>query len=369
MGRTTKINFSRNRRQETLELVEGAIRRRIFPGLELLVARGEELLLHEAWGRIEVGPEAGELKTGTLFDIASMTKPIATATCLMVLMEKGALSLEDKAHEFIAEFEHPEKNGITLRHLLTHTSGLPHWADLYTDCKGREDALQKLVRVPLLYPTGTRMVYSDLGFLLLGEIILRVSGQSLAEFFHQNVSHPLQMAHTAFNPVSMGWEIPVAPTQYCPHRQQLLRGIVHDENCFQFDGEGGNAGLFSTAEDVYRFCRMILANGELDGVRILHPRTVELMTANHNPPKLPPRGLGWDIKGDGFGYMSCGELMSSGAIGHTGFTGTSFWVEPQSGLTVILLSNRVHIAREKNQPDMMRFRPRLHNLIVSMVEE
>lgn len=346
------------------ELVEGAIRQRIFPGMELLVARHEEVLLHEAWGHIEAGPDAAELNVGTLYDIASMTKPM-TATCVMVLMEMGALSLEDKVWEFVPGFEHPDKLGITLRHLLTHTSGLPDHADLYSDTESRRQGLDKLMRVPLQYPTGTAMIYSDLGFLLLGEIIRGVSGQSLGEFFYQNVGHPLQMVHTAFNPLQMGWEIPIAPTQHCPFRQQLLRGVVHDENCYRFDGEGGNAGLFSTAEDIHRFCRMILHSGELDGVSVLTPRTVRMMTSNHNPRKLAPRGMGWDIKGEGFGYMSCGELMRAGSIGHTGFTGTSFWMEPESGLTVILLSNRVHLAREKNQPEMMRFRPRLHNLILS----
>ena len=365
MSGMRRVNFSRNRRQELQALVEGAIRGRLFPGMELLVARHEEVLLHETWGHIEAGPEAAELKPGTLFDIASMTKPIATATCLMVLLEMGTLSLEDKVCDIVPEFEHPDKNGITLRHLLTHTSGLPDVADLYSDTDNKQEALQKLFRVPLQHPTGTAMVYSDLGFLLLGEVVCRLSGQSLGEFFYQSVSHPLQMAHTAFNPLNMGWEIPIAPTQHCPFRQQLLRGVVHDENCFRFGGEGGNAGLFSTSADVHRFCRMVLGGGELEGVRILTQRTAAMMTANHNPRKLAPRGLGWDIKGEGFGYMSCGELMRSGAIGHTGFTGTSFWMEPESGLTVILLTNRVHFARDKNQPEMMRFRPRLHNLIVS----
>jgi CubicO group peptidase (beta-lactamase class C family) len=364
MNHTTRINFSRNRRQEMQELVEGGIRERIFPGMELLVARHDEVLLHDAWGHIEAGPDAAEMKPGTLFDIASMTKPF-TATCVMVLMEKGALSLEDKVWEFIPEFRHPDKDGITLRHLLTHTSGFPDHVDLYSDTESPTQALDRLMRVPLQIPTGTAMIYSDIGFLLLGEIIRRVTDQSLSEFFYQSIGHPLQMAHTAFNPLEMGWEISIAPTQHCPFRQQLLRGVVHDENCWRFGGEGGNAGLFSTAEDIHRFCRMILAGGALDGVSVLTPRTVEMMTANHNPRKLAPRGMGWDIKGEGFGYMSCGELMRAGAIGHTGFTGTSCWMEPETGLTIILLTNRVHLAREKNQPEMMRFRPRLHNLIVS----
>jgi len=369
MGKITTINFSRNRRQELTELVEAAIRQRVFPGLELLVATHEEVLVHQAWGHIEIGPEAQALHTGTLFDIASITKPIATATCAMVLLEQGALSLEDKAADFLPEFETAEKSGITLRHLLTHTSGLPDWVNLYNDTGGRAEALHRLLNIALQHPTGTAMIYSDLGFLILAEILRRVSGRSLAELFHQHVSHPLQMNTTAFNPLEAGWEIDIAPTQYCPFRQQLLRGVVHDENCYMFGGEGGNAGLFATAPDLHRFSRMVLAGGDLDGVRILGPRTTQQMISNHNPRKLPPRGLGWDIKQEGFGYMSCGDLMRPGAFGHTGFTGTSLWIEPETGLVVIVLTNRVHIARDKNQPDMLRFRPRLHNMVVSLVGE
>lgn len=349
--------------------MEEAIRQRVFPGMELLVARGDETLLHEVWGELEIGPESPPLAKGTLYDVASITKPVATASSLMVLLEKGSLSLEDRVLEFLPEFDSPEKNGIKLRHLLTHTSGLPGWEDLYNHDGGQAEALHRLLNIPLQHPTGTAMIYSDPGFLVLGEILRRISGQSLEEFFYRNVALPLQMNRSAFNPLTKGWEITIAPTQYCPFRKQLLRGIVHDENAFAFGGDGGNAGLFSTAHDLHRFCRMILAKGELEGVRVLATRTVELMTANHNPRKLPPKGLGWDVAGEGFGYMSCGELMRPGSIGHAGFTGTSFWMEPRSGLMVILLSNRVHISREKNQPAMMRFRPRLHNLVLSLLEE
>lgn len=366
MDGIARVNFSRRREQELDELVQGALRRRIFPGLELLVARGDEVLLHRAWGHLEVGPDATELVPGTLFDIASLTKPVATATCVLVLLEKGLLSLEDKVTEYFPEFESPEKAGITLRHLLTHTSGLPDWADLYSTVQNRAEALQRLARTALMHPTGTAMVYSDLGYLLLGEVVRRVAGMPLAECFHRNVAHPLGLERTTFRPLERDWDLPVAPTQYCTFRQQLLRGVVHDENAFMFGEEGGNAGLFSTAPDLHRFCRMILAEGELEGVRLLSRRTVTLMTSNHNPPRLAPRGLGWDIKADTFGYTSCGALMRKGAIGHTGFTGTSLWMEPESGLTVIVLSNRVNISRDRNQADMLRFRPRLHNMLVCL---
>jgi CubicO group peptidase (beta-lactamase class C family) len=360
-----KINFSRNWRRDLDALAEGALRQRVFPGLELLVARGDEAVLHETWGRIEIGQDAQDLVRGTLFDLASITKPVATASAVMVLLERGVVSLEDKVKDFVAEFDSEDKHGITLRHLLTHTSGLPPLIDLIGEGLSREEAVQKLLHVPPQHPTGTAMVYGDVNFLILGEVVRRVTGQSLAEFCHQNLFHPLQMAHTAFDPLSQGWELPIAPTQYCPYRKQLLRGVVHDENAHVLGGEGGNAGLFSTATDLHRFARMMLNGGELDGVRVLSGATVAAMTRNHNPRRLAPRGLGWDLKGEGPAYMSCGELLPPGTFGHTGFTGTSIWIEPASGLTVITLSNRVHISREKNQQDMIRFRPRLHNLIAA----
>jgi len=366
MDGVAKVNFSRNRKQELNDIVEGAIRKRLFPGMELLVGRGDELLLHEAWGTLEIGPEAEAMEPGTLFDIASLTKPLATATCMMLLLEKGLVGLEDKVGDYFPEYETAEKKGVTLRHLLTHTSGLPDWVDLYSEAQGRGEALQRLLHVPLAHPTGTVMVYSDLGYLLLGEVIRRVSGQNLSEFFHRHVAHPLGLEHTTFHPLERSWDIPIAPTQYCTFRKQLLKGVVHDENAYIFGCEGGNAGLFSTAADLFRFSRMILNHGELEGVRVLARRTVEMMIANHNPSRLAPRGLGWDTKGDTFGYTSCGALMRKGAIGHTGFTGTSLWMEPDTGLVVVLLTNRVHISRDRNQHDMVLFRPRLHNLVICL---
>ena len=365
LNRTSKINFARNWRKDLESLIQGALRQRVFPGLELLVAAGDEVLLHEAWGRIEIAQDARELGTGTLWDLASVTKPVATAMALMVMLEKGLVSLEDKVAEFVPEFDAAEKQGITLRHLLTHTSGLPPLIDLFSEGLARAEALQRLLHAPLHHPTGTAMVYGDLNFLILAEVIRRVTGGALAEYCHRHVFHPLQMTRTAFEPLAQGWEIAIAPTQYCPYRKQLLRGVVHDENAWVMGGEGGNAGLFSTAADLHRFARMILHDGELEGVRVLSGAGIEAMARNHSPRKLPPRGLGWDLKGEGTGYMSCGELMPAGAIGHTGFTGTSIWIDRASGLCIVVLTNRVHISRDKNQQDMIRFRPRLHNLIVA----
>ncbi len=297
MDRIAKIHFGRNRRQELNTLIENAIRERVFPGLELLVARDDQVLLHEAWGNLEVGPEVPVLETGTLFDIASITKPMATALCLMILMEQGRVGLEDKVSSYFPEYDTPDKRGITLRHLLTHTAGLPDWVDLYSSGASQAEALQTLVNEPLSHPTGTVMLYSDLGYLMLGEIIRRISGGSLSEFFHQQVAHPLGLLHTGFNPLAGEWDRPIAPTQFCTFRRELLRGVVHDENAFVFGGEGGNAGLFSTAADLHRFARMILAGGALDGVRVLSSRSVEVMTAQPQPAAPGPAGAGLGHQG------------------------------------------------------------------------
>ena len=220
--------------------MESALRQRIFPGIELLAALGEEVLIHEPWGRIESSPEAEELQRNTLFDLASLTKPMATAACVLAMMEQGLVSLEDKVVNFVPEFETQEKRGITLRHLLTHTSGLPPLIDLFSEGISPAEALQRLMHVRLQHPTGTAMVYGDVNFLILAEIVRRVGGVSLSDYFHRNVLHPLQMTRTTFHPLSEKWDAAIAPTQYCPYRKQLLRGIVHDENSYVFGGEGGN---------------------------------------------------------------------------------------------------------------------------------
>ncbi|MBF0238497.1 MAG: beta-lactamase family protein [SAR324 cluster bacterium] len=352
---------------ELSQLVAQQLSNGVFPGIEILFAVGDDILLHQAWGYLDRTSE-DPLQSNTLFDIASITKPVATALSCMILLEHGQLDLEDPVGAFIPEFLRDETKFITLRHLLTHTSGLPAWENLYADATDEDEAWNKLMKIPLACPTGTRMIYSCLGFIILRKIICKLSGMSLTEFFHKNIAVPLRLRHTAFNPVTHGLSVmSVAPTENCPWRKQLLRGVVHDENAFIFQGEGGNAGLFSTAEDLHRFCRMMLNGGTLEGQRVLSSRTVTQMIRNHNSTQLLPRGLGWDVKQSGRGYWSCGELFSDGSIGHTGFTGTSLWMDPVSHVVVIVLTNRVHLSREGNIPQMKTFRPRLHNFLLSLI--
>lgn len=349
-------------------LVETAIKDGTFPCIEILMARGEELLFHEVWGKTERDSTSPQLKKNSLFDLASLTKPLATASAIMLLLESGALVLDENISRFFPEMS-PTWNEITVRHLLTHTSGLPAWSQLYDKTMTGDAAsgLHRLMQLGLESQPGSRMVYSCMGFILLGEIVRRVSKESLAEFCRKQLFTPLGLKRIGFNP-PVG-QLDLVPTQYCPVRKTLLRGIVHDENAYLFNGEGGNAGLFGTAGEVLVFCRMLLNRGEYRGERIFSARTVDLMWQNHNAAPVESRGLGWDYHSGKPGYSSCGNLMQAGSVGHLGFTGTSLWIEPSSKTIILLLSNRVHLSRETNLPLMRDFRPRIHNLLMSIFAE
>ena len=368
MGNIIKVDFMRTWYHYLEELIQQQLRDGVFPGIELLFAAHDDIYLHKTWGKLEIGENAPTLPLNTIFDIASMTKPIATATAIMILQEQGLLNLDEPVVDFIPEFGTEEKCKVTLRHLLTHTSGLPAWANLYEGATNKKEAWQQLISIPLECLPGQQMVYGCLGFLILGEIINRLTHQSLAQFSNTHIFEPLHMHSTCFKPLRVIEEARIAPTQYCPFRNKLLRGIVHDENCHIFNEEGGNSGLFSQALEVYRFCQMIFNEGELEGVRVLSPSSVRTMVNNQNPPNVDPRGLGWDMKGENGGYVSCGDLFSPGSIGHTGFTGTSFWLNIPSRIVVIVLTNRVHISRERKLVEMQKFRPRLHNILMASLD-
>ena len=368
MGNIIKVDFIRTWYHYLEQLIQHQLREGVFPGIELLFAAHDEIYLHQTWGRLEIGENAPTLPPNTIFDIASMTKPIATATAIMILQERGFLNLNDPVAEFVPEFGTDEKSKVTLRHLLTHTAGLPAWANLYEDVADKREAWQRLISIPLDRLPDQQMVYSCLGFLILGEIVDRLTQQSLAQFSDAHIFKPLRMHSTCFKPLRIIEESTIAPTQFCPFRNKLLRGIVHDENCYIFNEEGGNSGLFSRALEIYRFCQMIFNEGELEGAHVLSPMSVRSMVRNHNPPNVEPRGLGWDLKSEYGGNASCGSLFPPGSIGHTGFTGTSFWLNIPSRTVVIVLTNRVHISRERKVVAMRRFRSRLHNILMASLE-
>jgi len=330
-------------------LVDDAIARRELPGAVVVVGRGDAIVYHGAFGRRAVEPAPEPMTEDTIFDLASLTKVVATTTSVMTLVEAGRIRLSDPVARFVPDFGRYGKNGITIRHLLTHTSGLRPDLELDVEFHGADEAIRRAIEETPTAPPGERFVYSDINFFLLGEIVRRVSGERLDAYAARHVFEPLGMKETRFLPPE-SWRPRIAPTERCAGLAwpcatgadvPFLRGVVHDPTARRMDGVAGHAGLFSTAADLSRFCRMLLNGGSLGTTRILSPATVARMTSPSTPAGMRDvRGLGWDI--DSTYSSNRGELFPIGSYGHTGFTGTSLWLDPQTKSYVIFLSNRVH---------------------------
>jgi len=327
------------------QAVEQAIADKKLPGAVVLVGRGDRILYEKAFGKRALEPSVEAMTLDTIFDMASLTKVVATTTSVMKLMEDGRLRMNDRVAAFIPGFERYGKADITIRHLMTHTSGLRPDLDLANEWSGSEVAINLAIEeVPTSSP-GERFVYSDINYILLGDIVRRVSGTPLNEFARKEIFEPLGMTDTMFLPAA-SIKPRIAPTEKCTPMgwpcegpdMQVLRGVVHDPTARRMGGVAGHAGLFSTAADVSLFCRMLLSKGTLKGKRILSPLTVDKMTTAADG--RGGRGLGWDI--DTAYSSNRGELLPIGSFGHTGFTGTSIWIDPTTGLYVVFLSNRVH---------------------------
>jgi uncharacterized protein YbbC (DUF1343 family)/CubicO group peptidase (beta-lactamase class C family) len=330
------------------DAVRAAIARHELPGAVVLVGRGDDVAYRGAFGQRAAEPAPELMTEDTIFDLASLTKVVATTTSVMQLMEEGRIRLSDRVAQFIPEFGRYGKRAITIRHLLTHVSGLRPDLELDVEFSGVEEAIRRASEeVPVAAP-GERFIYSDINFFLLGDIVARVSGERLDRYAKRHIFDPLGMNDTMFLPPD-SLRGRIAPTERCEPLvwpcdrpgAPFLRGIVHDPTSRRMGGVAGHAGLFSTAADLSRFCRMVLAGGSLGATRILSPATVAKMTTPATPPGMAEvRALGWDI--DSTYSANRGELFPLGSFGHTGFTGTSLWLEPHSGSYVVFLSNRVH---------------------------
>ena len=329
-------------------LVREDIAQKKLPGAVVLVGRGDRVLYQKAIGHRALVPAAEPMTLDTIFDVASLTKVVATATATTMLIEEGKIRLNDRVSTFVPGFERYGKENITIRHLLTHVSGLRPDVDLADSWTGYDTAIALAIEEVPTAPPGTRFVYSDINFFLLGDIVRRVSGKPLDEFTRERIFEPLGMKDTTFNPPP-ALAARIAPTERCtPYGwpcdgpgMSMLRGTVHDPTARRMGGVAGHAGLFSTAADLAVFCRMLLGNGALRGTRILSPLATARMTSPATPPEeRNVRGLGWDVD-SGFS-SNRGELLPAGSFGHTGFTGTSLWLDPATGLYIVFLSNRVH---------------------------
>ncbi len=330
------------------DVIAAAIAGGEIPGAVLLVGHRDRVVYRKAYGQRAVVPEPEPMTADTSFDLASLTKPIATATSIMILVERGQLRLQDRVSTWLPAFAANGKDTITLRHVLTHVSGLRGSLDLAEPWTSREHALAlAAAEVPLAAP-GEKFVYSDIGYLILGEIVARASGMPFERFVETQILQPLGMRDTTFNPAP-SLRARIAPTEQCAPSDHtcpegvstILRGVVHDPTARRMGGIAGHAGLFGTADDLARYCRMLLAGGRLNGKQVLAPLSVIKMTSPATPPSMPSvRGLGWDI--DTPYSSNRGDLFPVGSFGHTGWTGTSLWIDPVTRTYVILLSNRVH---------------------------
>jgi len=322
-------------------LVEEAIGAGKCPGAVVLAGDRGRVIYRRAFGYRSLVPEKLPMTTETIFDVASLTKAVATTTAVMQLVEQGKIALQALVSDYWPAFAANGKEHITIRELLTHYSGLRPNLDLKPEERGEERVLQSVLAEKPIVPPGTRFIYSDINFVVLGELVRRVSGQPLDIYCAKHIFQPLGMKDTCFKPPASLRER-IAPTQYRDGETgRMLWGEVHDPTAFNMGGVAGHAGLFSTADDLAIFAQMLLGGGTLNGVHILSPLSVEKMTTPQMPPnKMALRGLGWDI--DSPYASNRGELFPVGSFGHTGFTGTSIWIDPVSETYLILLTNRVH---------------------------
>jgi uncharacterized protein YbbC (DUF1343 family)/CubicO group peptidase (beta-lactamase class C family) len=312
-----------------------------LPGAVLIVGHDGQIVYRKAYGNRALYPKIEAMTPDTIFDVASLTKVVATTPSLMKLFEEGKFRLNDKITDYIPEFQ-GGKSDITIRNLLTHFSGLKPDVPLDRPWTGYETGIKLACTDPPAGPPGARYVYSDINFILLGELVRRLSGQMVSDYARDNIYKPLGMNTTLFQPPAS--LLPrIAPTERLAMNGPPLRGVVHDPTARNMGGIAGHAGLFSTADDLARYAQMLINGGELDGVRLFSPLTVAKFTQPQSPPDQPIlRGLGWDI--DSPHSSNRGDLFPIGSFGHTGFTGTSMWIDPVSKTYVILLANSVHMS-------------------------
>ncbi|HUF28491.1 MAG TPA: serine hydrolase [Gemmatimonadaceae bacterium] len=329
---------------ERLEAIDRVVARGVsaggYPGAAIVVGRKGSSVWSKGFGFLSWNRASGDVDpNSTIYDLASLTKVVGLTMAAMVLFDEGKLSLDAPVVEYLPEFAGGGRDPITIRQLLTHRSGLPAGRDVWRVARSPEQARAMLLETALACKPDRCYIYSDIGADILGFAIERISGQSLDHFLDERVFGPLGMTDTFFRPAD-SLRARIAPTDLTPPRGYPLRGQVHDENAFALGGVAGHAGLFSTAGDLAVYAQMMLNGGHFNGVRVVSDSAVAIFTARARGS----RALGWDTSNGGSG---AGEYLSPSAYGHTGFTGTSMWIDPEREMFVILLTNRVHAARAK----------------------
>ena len=358
-------------------LINSGIKNKYYPGAQLLIGNNEKVLYEKCYGKFSYSDSSDTVDFETLYDLASLTKVIVTTTAIMILYENGRINLDDKVIEYIPEFNNNNKDGITIKNLLLHNSGLIAWIPFFKTCKTKNDVLNIIYNQSLESPTGSKFIYSDLNFVLLGIIVERVSGMNLSEFSIKRIFEPLEMKNSMYNPDKNIIER-IPPTEKDNHwRIKQLKGEVHDETAFLLDGISGNAGLFSNCRDLYKLTKILVNLGKYYGSKFNQPielsfirnDIIEMFTTRFKGLNYEnTRCLGWDSKPKPTNFPSpCGDLISENCFGHTGYTGTSIWSDKDRNIIVIFLTNRIYPSR--NNDGIKYIRPDLHNKIISILSQ
>ena len=347
--------------RDAFAILEKAIASRAFPACSVAVTRRGELIAHHALGRFTFDSASPAVSTASIFDLASVTKVVATTAIAMILYERGLLDLDTPVTAIVPEFaaDDPRRRDITLRMLLAHSSGLPAYEKLFLRAQTREEFLAAAFTLGLAADPATRAEYSDIGFIILGTALEHLADDSLDTFCQREIFGPLGMAHTTFNP-PRSWKDRIVPTvEDKAFRHRIIQGEVQDENASVLGGVAGHAGLFSTAEDVALFAHAMLSGGR----PILRPETVELFTHRETTPPGTSRALGWDTPSS---PSQSGKYFGPRSFGHLGYTGTSLWIDPDRHLSITLLTNRTW--PDCQNQAIKQVRPAFHDAVIEALK-
>lgn len=353
------MKFDEKKLDNAFSLIDKGIENGVFSCAAAAVGDINGTVKIKIAGNKRIVPYKEPLQRDSLFDLASLTKVVATNTLLMRMLEMGLISMHDKICEYLPDFNSDGKEYITIFNLVTHTSGLPAYVPFYKICSDFESSIKYICEEVKLNKVGV-VEYSDLNFILLGKIIEIVLGGRLDKLSKEYIFNPLNMLHTSYNPKIGDF----VPTEKYKDSDDIICGVCHDENARFFGGISGHAGLFSTIDDMIKFAEMLLNKGKVNGEVFLSYPTYVRMIKDYTKGNSESRGLGWCIKGN---TSAGGDLFSEEAFGHTGFTGTSLWVDPFYGVYIILLTNRVHPTR--NNIKILRFRRIFHNAVMASLYE
>ncbi|MFC4601786.1 serine hydrolase domain-containing protein [Cohnella hongkongensis] len=362
MDRAPQLGMNPDRLRTAIALVESAVESGAVPGAVFAIERDGQRLEFACGIAFEQGGTAVPAGSDTLYDCASLTKTTVTLPLVLMLLEQGRILLQDPLALYLPDFATSDiKASVTIARLLTHTAGFPPTLDLHSRGWSRERIVQSLIELEPEQPPGARIVYSDIGYILLGHLTERLYGETLERAARRHIFEPLGMTDSVFCPPP-ALHPRTAETEWYPGEPAPRRAIVHDENAAAMGGVSGHAGLFSTARDLTRYMQAWLGGGSLKGLRWLSPAAVALATSCQTAG-VPGgnRGLGWVLKGDKFDVS--GDLLSAGCYGHTGFTGTSAYADPASGLSIVLLTNSVRKGRDRSV--VSRLRAAVHNAVAA----